>query len=339
MSVRKASSGALPVTPRTLTRTVAGIATLFPGQGGCELIYTRRQGNWEEYQVYRGSRLAGALLLAVASTSLGMAAMGADGDDDISLEVPLPTVVRAPAGTEHLLASASVRADLVGVLCVVTVHSSNQKSVHPSNDLVVASGDDSLTIEDVEGEAFAESEQEGTLRLGSEVTVTLVMGPDGVFSAGMTVRISCPETSSTTTSLPTSTTLPTTTLPETTSTVPETTTTQAETTTTQAETTTTVEVTTTATSSTSSTVTSTTTPSTSTSEASTTTTGGDTSTTATTLPFTGTGGTAALAAMVALAAGIALLALSRKRETPAGPHGPTEVIIEGVRVRLLHPDD
>jgi hypothetical protein len=275
--------------------------------------------------VYRGSRLAGVVLLALASTSLGMTAMGADSDDDISLEVPLPTVVRAPAGTEHLLASASVRADLVGVLCVVTVHSSNQKSVHPGNDLVVGSGDDSLIIEGVEDEAFAESEQEGTLRLGSEVTVTLVMGPDGVFSAGMTVKISCPETSSTTTSLPTSTTLPTTTLPETTSTVPETTTT--------------VEVTTTATSSTSSTVTSTTTPSTSTSEASTTTTGGDTSTTATTLPFTGTGGTAALAAVVALAAGIALLALSRKRETPAGPNGPTEVIIEGVRVRLLHPDD
>lgn len=283
--------------------------------------------------MFRGNRLAGWVLVVLAVASVGMTAVGAEADD-ISLEVPLPTVVRAPAGTEHLLASASARADLVGVLCVVTVRTSNQKSVHPGNDLVVASGGDSLVIEDVEGEPFAESGQEGTLRLGSEVTVTLVMGPDGVFSAGMTVKISCPETSSSSTSLPTSTTVAPTTVPETTSTLPETTSTQA-------ETTTTVEVTTTSSTSTSSTVTTTTTTtlSTSTSEASTTTTGGDTSTTATTLPFTGTGRTAALAAVVALAAGIALLALSRKRETPAGSNGPTEVIIEGVRVRLLHPDD
>jgi hypothetical protein len=46
-----------------------------------------------------------------------------------------------------------------------------------------------------------------------------------------------------------------------------------------------------------------------------------------------------MAAVVALAAGIALVALSRRRPAPAGPGGPTEVMIEGVRVRLLHPDD
>jgi hypothetical protein len=87
--------------------------------------------------------------------------MGAEADD-ISVEIPLPTVVRAPAGTEHLLASVEVPSDLVGTLCAVTLHSSNQQSVHPGNDLVVASGDDSLVLADVEGEAFAESELEGS---------------------------------------------------------------------------------------------------------------------------------------------------------------------------------
>jgi hypothetical protein len=279
--------------------------------------------------VYRGSRLAGWVLVVLAVASLGMTAVGAEADD-ISLEVPLPTLVRAPAGTEHLLASTTVPSDLVGKRCAVTIQGTNQESVHPGNDLVIASGEDALVLPDVEAEAFGESEREGSLRLGDGLTVTLVMGSDGVFSAGMTVRVSCPETSSSSTSLPTtSSSLPTTTVPETTTSLPETTTTQG-------ETTTTVEVTTTSTSSTSSTVT--TTP-TSTTEASTTTTEGGTSTTATTLPFTGGRGQAALAALVALAAGIALVAISKRRGAPVGPSGPTEVMIEGVRVRLLRPDD
>jgi hypothetical protein len=295
------------------------------GQAACEPTYTRRQGNWEEYQVYRGSRLAGWVLVVLAVASLGMTAVGAEADD-ISLEVPLPTVVRAPAGTEHLLASTTVPSDLVGKRCAVTIHGTNQESVHPGNDLVIASGDDALVLTDVEGEAFGESEREGSLRLGDGLTVTLVMGSDGVFSAGMTVRVSCPETSSSSTSLPT------TTVPETTSTAGDTTTSQAETTTTQAETTTTQGDTTT-------TIEATTTSSGPTSTTATTSTTMGTSTTPTTLPFTGGRGQAALAALVALAAGIALVAMSRRRGAPVGPGGPTEVMIEGVRVRLLRPDD
>ena len=259
--------------------------------------------------MYRGSRLAGLLVVVLAVASLGLTAIGAEADD-ISLEVPLPTVVRAPAGTEHLLAATTVPGDFVGKLCAVTAHGSNQESAHPGNDLVIASGDDSLVLADVEGEAFGESSEEGALRLGDGLTVTLVMGPDGVFSAGMSVRISCPETSSSSTSLPTTST-----------TLPGTTSTMGDTTTTGGETTTTVEATT------SSTVT--TTPSSTTAPTS----------TVTTLPFTGGGGKTAMAALAALAAGVALLAVSRKKGAPAGPHGPTEVMIEGIRVRLLHPDD
>lgn len=281
--------------------------------------------------MYRGSRLAGLLLVVLAVASLGLTAIGAEADD-IVLEVPLPTVVRAPAGTEHLLAATTVPGDFVGKFCAVTAHGSNQESVHPGNDLVIASGDDSLVLADVEGEAFGESSQEGALRLGDGLTVTLVMGPDGVFSAGISVRISCPETSSSSTSLPTTST----TLPGATSTMGDTTTTGGETTTTRGETTTTVEATTTSSTPTSSTVT--TTPSSTTAPTSTVTTT-PTSTTATTLPFTGGGGRTAMAALAALAAGVALLAISKKKGAPAGPNGPTEVMIEGIRVRLLHPDD
>lgn len=269
--------------------------------------------------MHRRSRFAGWVLVVLAVASLGMTAVGAEADD-ISLEVPLPTVIRAPAGTEHLLAATAVPSDLRGKLCAVTVHGSNQESVHPGNDLVIASGGDSLVLADVEGVAFGQLEEEGSLRLGEGLTVTLVMGPDGVFSAGMTVRVSCPETSSSSTSQPT------TTVAETTSTQGDTTTTMGDTTsTTQAETTTTIQVTTTSSSPTTSTIPTTTTM--------------GTSTTPTTLPFTGGRTQTAVVALAALAAGIALLALSRKRGTPVGPSGPTEVMIEGVRVRLLHPDD
>ena len=93
---------------------------------------------------------------------------------------------------------------------------------------MVASGDSSVTLEDVERSRGVSTTANATMSLGDDITVTLIMGPDGVFSAGATasVVLDCappPTTTTTTTVAPTTTT--TTVAPTTTTTVASTTTT------------------------------------------------------------------------------------------------------------------
>lgn len=244
-----------------------------------------------------GKRRATGLSL-VSMMLLLLVAPGAGGQENVSIEIPLDTVVRGDPGSEHVLGSAEVPQELHGVTCPVASIAENQTSVHPGNDLVVATDGDSIVLADVERASGAVTVAEEELTLGSVLTVTLVMGPDGVFSAGMVVKLcDIPETTTTTTTVPETTT---TTLAATT-TIPETTTTLA-TTTTTTETTTTVTVlpTTTVTVAPESTTTVTV------AAESTTTLSG-------TLPFTG-GGTEipALAGLIALLAGVGLVALTRE---------------------------
>lgn len=264
-------------------------------------------------------RTAGVVvLLGVSTVALGLPIRA--GAQDVSIEIPLNTVVRGEEGSEHVLASEEVPADLVGSECSVTAVATNQRSVHPGNDLVVSSSGDQVVLEDVEGEAFGERTAEGSLTLGTELTVTLILGPDGRFSAGIDVEVLCPgpETTTTTTTEPT---VPTssTTLPETT------TTTVAETTTSEVlGTTTSTDITTT------------------TAGETTTTTTGATSTTPSTLPFTGLGAGSATIGLAALMMGAGLIALTGRTGDGGrglGGAGYTEVIIEGIRVKLLRPGD
>jgi hypothetical protein len=262
----------------------------------------------------------GAILLGVSTLVVGLP-MGA-GAQDVSIGIPLDTVVRGAAGSEHVLASEEVPPDLVGSECRVAASAINQESIHPGNDLVISSNGDQLVLEDVEGEAFGERAVEGSLTLGVELTVTLVMGPDGVFSAGMEVEVRCPTPETTTTTEPTMTT---------------TTIDAATTTTTAPETTTTVMV-----SETTTTTTETTVPETTTTmvpETTTTTMPAATTTTDSTLPFTGVGSvTAAGVALVGLVTGVGLIALSGRTAaegTGLMPDGYTDELIAGVRVRLV----
>ncbi|MGH8911890.1 MAG: hypothetical protein ACRDVD_05205 [Acidimicrobiia bacterium] len=271
------------------------------------------------------------MLFGLASFSLVIAS-GASAQD-VSLEIPLPTVVKASPGSEHVLASEDVPQDLVGRTCSIRAIAANQESVHPGNDLVISSNGDLLLLEDVEGEAFGESAREGQLTLGNELTVTLILGSDGVFSAGMVVEVRCPAPDTTTTTTkPSSTTTPETTIP-TTSTVPDTTTT----TTVAGTTTSTVSATTTSTEATTTTMGETTT---STIGDTTSTAPGATSTTPSTLPFTGGSDAAAGGlALVALATGMGLIALTRPTGSEPRHVGPNDLMIEGVRVRLLRRGD
>ncbi len=245
------------------------------------------------------------------------------GAQDVAIEISLDTVVRGPQGSQHVLASEEVPGDLVGRTCSVAAVSTNQQSVHPGNDLVISSNGARVVLEDVEGEAFGERAVEASLTLGPQLTVTLIMGPDGVFSAGMVTRVRCRAQETTTTT--TETTVPETTTTvagETTTTVPETTTTvTGETTTTVPETTTTG-------------------PGSTTTTGETTTTTGATSTTDSTLPLTGVGSVTAVGvAMAGLLAGTSLLVLSRRADDHGAglvtPTGHTDLIIEGIPVRLV----
>ena len=121
--------------------------------------------------------------------------------DPFRITVPIDTVVRAPEGSETVLARQAVADDQVGATCLVTARAENQSSVHPGNDLIVSSGASRILLPDVEREPGAVVVAEGTLQLGSEIVVSLIMGPDEVFSGGIEVDIDCAAPDATTTTV------------------------------------------------------------------------------------------------------------------------------------------
>ena len=124
------------------------------------------------------------------------------------ITIPITKVAQAPAGSETFLASADVPDEFIGRLCDVVARSENQESVHPGNDLVVSWGGSEVVLRDVEGVSDGTVLAQGNLQLGSDLVVTLIMGPDKVFSAGMTVVVDCTlDTSETTSPVETTTTV------------------------------------------------------------------------------------------------------------------------------------
>ncbi len=110
-----------------------------------------------------------------------------------NITVPVSTIVHADEGSTTEVARTSVEDAHVGMVCSVKANSENQSSVHPGNDLVVRSGNSSITLEDVEREAGVTTHANGELTLGNDIVVSLVMGSDGAFSAGMDLQVSCEE--------------------------------------------------------------------------------------------------------------------------------------------------
>lgn len=155
-------------------------------------------------------------LLGVALALGGSAgAVGADEPTPTvpSISFPLTTVVRGEPGTIHEITSSDVPADLVGKECSVTATAENNGSVHPQNDLIVASGSDQVIVLDVESAPGARTTAEGVLTLGATITVSVRLGPDGVFSGGGSVDLVCVEAATTTTTATATTTTSTTATP------------------------------------------------------------------------------------------------------------------------------
>lgn len=135
-----------------------------------------------------GKRAWTALLAAACALMLALPASAAEG---YLVDIPIDTVVRAPEDSKTLLATVDVPAEFQGQMCVASA-ASNNDSIHPDNDLLVESGSDSVVIPDVERtDQQITIPGEGSLTLGSQLTVSLLMGPDKVFSAGITVTVDC----------------------------------------------------------------------------------------------------------------------------------------------------
>ncbi len=162
-------------------------------------------------------RIAAMMTVVLAAFALSLAAAA----DSLGFEVSIPittVIVNAPAGSVIVLETVEVPAAFVGQSCSVLATSENPDSVHPNNDLVVSSGGSSVTLPDVEGVSGGNVVASGTLQLGPDIVVSLAMGPDGVFSAGMDVVVDCtPEETTTTTP---ATTIPPEVLPTVVTTVP-----------------------------------------------------------------------------------------------------------------------
>jgi uncharacterized repeat protein (TIGR01451 family) len=131
-----------------------------------------------------------AAALAVLASLVAISAPVASASIDIS--IPIDTIVKAQPGSETLLATVD-SSEFAGLECTVSAVSTNQDSTHPNNDLIVASDGTSVVLEDVEAVPGATINADGALLMGDTVTVTLLMGEDRRFSAGITVNIDCEE--------------------------------------------------------------------------------------------------------------------------------------------------
>ncbi|HEX2154810.1 MAG TPA: hypothetical protein VHL52_12640 [Acidimicrobiia bacterium] len=210
-------------------------------------------------------------------------------------------IIRGEAGQRVVLGTFDTPGDLVGQVCSVTATGNNNTSVHVGNDVEVTSAN-TVTLVGVEDAPNKTTVANGNLSLGEQISFTLVLGPDPVYSAELDVTLNCqPEATTTTTSTTTSST--TTTAPTTTTTVADTTT---------SSTTTTIAPETTSTS-----IANTTTSTTTATDVSPTTTVAPTTTSQTsdTLPFTGVSSDdLARIAYIGLAAGVGLVLLTRRSE-------------------------
>lgn len=132
-----------------------------------------------------GLGIVAMLLLALVPA---LAASGADGEPDIVVSVD--TVIHAPVGSTTVLASIATPAAFVGATCTVSATTENQSSVHPNNDLIIDSAT-SVVIPDVEAVPGGTVTASDDIVLSDTIVVSLLMGADHTFSAGVEVSFDC----------------------------------------------------------------------------------------------------------------------------------------------------
>ncbi len=172
--------------------------------GGSGPLHADATADWKDIVLKR--------ILAPLAAMAVLFVIGVPAARAAAIEISIDTVVRAGEGSITLLATTDTPPDLIGMSCVGVAEATNQPSVHPGNDLIVASGGDAIVLEDVERDPNAVTKAEALLTLGPTVEVSLRMGPDEVFSGRLVFTIGeCTPPTTTTTEPPTTTTEPTTT--------------------------------------------------------------------------------------------------------------------------------
>lgn len=183
------------------TGVVAGTRALPNGRWG------RGQSETSENNVNGRPLAISALILVTMLLTIAPARFAAAAAvDEFNISIPIDTVVQAPEGSITVLATEPVGEQFAGQACTVAARTENQQSVHPGNDLIVESGSSLVRLENVESGAGTVVIAEGEFELGSEIVVSLIMGPDEVFSAGFLVHVQCVPTETTTTTEATTTT-------------------------------------------------------------------------------------------------------------------------------------
>jgi hypothetical protein len=155
-------------------------------------------------RISSGRLAVGALTLLLTMGPAGLAA--AVTAEEFDIMIPLDTRVTAPEGSVTVLATESIAPEFAAQICSVSATAENETSVHPDNDLIVESGNSTVLVEDVESGTGSVVHAGGDIELGSEIVVSLLMGPDGVFSAGLVVHVDCTAGLTTTTTQATTTT-------------------------------------------------------------------------------------------------------------------------------------
>ncbi len=114
----------------------------------------------------------------------GLAVLGASVAG--AFTVPPVSVVNGTEGEVHLLWTEPVAADDVGKVCEVVLTRENNESTREGTDLILESGTSSMVAENVEHDTGPHTFT-GNLTLGSTITVSVRLGPEGAYSGGADV--------------------------------------------------------------------------------------------------------------------------------------------------------
>jgi hypothetical protein len=141
------------------------------------------------------------LLTSLAAIAVGLALFAAaapasadSGPTTLTITAPETEIhlgdPGATTGSIHQLATQEVPSDLVGATCDVTMSATNNDSIRPDSDLILTSGTSELVLSDIEG-APGTRTTTGTIVAGSDLVLSVRLGPDPEFSAGGTAELSC----------------------------------------------------------------------------------------------------------------------------------------------------
>jgi hypothetical protein len=112
--------------------------------------------------------------------------------------VPPISVIDGTEGEVRLLWTEPVDPADVGKDCEVELVRNNNESTREGTDLILQSGTSSMVAENVEHDTEPQT-YVGRLTLGTTITVSVRLGPEGVFSGGSdVVQTTCPVTPPTT---------------------------------------------------------------------------------------------------------------------------------------------